>query len=170
MPMNLKEYQRVLRLHAMMVSSTANPNEARSARNHLLALLASFGKGEQDLDDVVATAQEEIAKAEPPPPSPPPPPDPLAEGDRITVWQLLTALIDQYVALTEEQRDATALWILYTYIFLRQLYMHAPRLLVTSPVPGCGKTTLLKLMKELVARPNSASSITPAAIYRAMLE
>jgi hypothetical protein len=64
MPMKLKDYQRVLRLHAMIASPTANPNEVRTARNALLAKLAEFGLGEQDLDDVIAKARAEVDKAE----------------------------------------------------------------------------------------------------------
>ena len=56
---------------------------------------------------------------------------------------LLMAVIDQYVSVTTEQCLFIALWILHTYIFDRRLFMHTPRLLVTGPVRGCGKSTLM---------------------------
>jgi hypothetical protein len=44
--------------------------------------------------------------------------------------------------------------------------MHTPRLAVLGPVRGLGKTTLLNVLSQLVARPHKAGSITEAAIYR----
>lgn len=171
MPMNLKDYRRVLALHRTINDTASAPNEVATALKALMRLLASYGLDEQDRDAVIAKAKEEVDKAEgrgPPPPPPPPPPDPLEEADRLNLLKVLTGLIDYYVAMTEEQRVATALWILYTHLFPRKLYLHAPRLLVTSPVEGCGKSMLMMLLEGLVACPDVADSVTPAAIYRSM--
>jgi hypothetical protein len=44
--------------------------------------------------------------------------------------------------------------------------MVTPRLAVTSPVRGCGKTTLFDVLGKLVARPCKTDNITAASIYR----
>ena len=111
MAMELKEHRRVLALYRRMMDPASAPNEVRKARQALLDLLASYGKTEQDIEAVVAKAQEEVARAEAPPPPPPPPPDPMEEADRFNLLNLLLALIDHYVELTKEQRMAAALWI-----------------------------------------------------------
>ena len=43
-----------------------------------------------------------------------------------------------------------------------------PRLTLTSPVRGCGKTTLLDLIEALCLRPLKSDSITAAGIYHAV--
>ena len=45
-----------------------------------------------------------------------------------------------------------------------------PRLLLTSPVRGCGKTTLLRVLERLVARAERCDNTTAAAIYAAIDE
>ena len=73
------------------------------------------------------------------------------------------AVIDQYVSVTPEQCLFIALWILHTYIFDRRLFMHTPRLLVSSPVRGCGKSTLMLLLEALVANGDRSDNVTAAS-------
>src|SRR6266481_5205155 len=40
------------------------------------------------------------------------------------------------------------IWALYTHAYDK--FLHAPRLALHSPVPGCGKTKLLAILKILV--------------------
>src|SRR5262249_29931856 len=42
----------------------------------------------------------------------------------------------------------------------------SPRLAITSPTKGCGKTTLLRLLARVVRRGKRAGSISPAALFR----
>ena len=42
----------------------------------------------------------------------------------------------------------------------------APRLLINSPVPECGKTVLLGVVGRVVPRPEISSNISPAALFR----
>jgi hypothetical protein len=58
---------------------------------------------------------------------------------------------------------AVALWTLHCYVFDR--FTITPRLVLLSPVRGCGKTTLLALLELLVANPDKSDNTTPAAIY-----
>jgi putative DNA primase/helicase len=42
----------------------------------------------------------------------------------------------------------------------------SPRLAVTSPTKGCGKTTILRFLNQVVRRPKRAGSISPSALFR----
>ncbi|MFY9839411.1 MAG: hypothetical protein WAK55_23635, partial [Xanthobacteraceae bacterium] len=42
----------------------------------------------------------------------------------------------------------------------------SPRLAVTSPTKGCGKTTVLRLLNLVARRPKRAGSITSSALFR----
>jgi putative DNA primase/helicase len=44
--------------------------------------------------------------------------------------------------------------------------MISPRLAFTSPTKGCGKTTALDVMGQLVLRPLAAANVSPSAIFR----
>jgi hypothetical protein len=47
-----------------------------------------------------------------------------------------------------------------------RLLQSFPRLAITSPEKGCGKTTALDVLRELVARPLSTSNVTASAVFR----
>jgi hypothetical protein len=70
----------------------------------------------------------------------------------------------RYVVMTEDDALTVALWILHSYVF--DIFLCTPRLCVTSPERGCGKTTTVDLIERLVNRPLSAVNITPSAIFR----
>jgi hypothetical protein len=76
---------------------------------------------------------------------------------------LIEGLIERYVALDAHQRLAVALWAIHTHVYDR--YMVTPRVVLTSPVRGCGKTTLLDVLGRLVASPQRSDNITAASIY-----
>jgi hypothetical protein len=75
-------------------------------------------------------------------------------------------LLQCYVALTAHQSVAVTLWIAHTFVYRR--FTVTPRLMLTSPVRGCGKTTLLELIEALCARPLKSDNITAASIYHAV--
>jgi Protein of unknown function (DUF3631) len=64
----------------------------------------------------------------------------------------------------EHQAVAVTLWVAHTYAFSR--FRATPYLHVLSPVKGCGKTTLLRVIKCLSHKPWFVSDITPAVLYR----
>ena len=72
-------------------------------------------------------------------------------------------MLEDYVALESHEYIAGALWAIHTHVHER--FMVTPRLLSTSPVRNCGKTTLLDILSQLVARPEKSDNITAAAIY-----
>ena len=69
-----------------------------------------------------------------------------------------------HVVLRDDQGDAIAFWILHTWCVNE--FSVSPRLAVTSPTKGCGKTTVLRLLNVLTRRPKRAGSISPPALFR----
>jgi uncharacterized protein DUF3631 len=83
------------------------------------------------------------------------------DGDMLAT--VLSRAIKTYVVIREEAADAIAFWILHT--LLVNNFRVSPRLALTSPTKGCGKTRVLTLL-ELVRRPKRAGSISPSALFR----
>jgi Protein of unknown function (DUF3631) len=91
--------------------------------------------------------------------------DPASYGD-VNPLDLVHHLLQRYLALTAHQQVAVSLWIMHTFVYHR--FVVTPRLTLTSPVRGCGKTTLLDLIEALSVRPLKSDSITAASIYHAV--
>ena len=70
----------------------------------------------------------------------------------------------RYVALPAGAADMLALWCAHTHCF--ELFRVSPRLNVTSPTYGCGKSTLRDVVALFVRRPLSAESLTTAVGFR----
>ena len=77
--------------------------------------------------------------------------------------ELCTA-IRRYIVLPEGGAEAMALWAVHTHAF--DCFNISPRLAITSPEKGCGKTTTLDVLRELVARPLPTSNVTAPAVFR----
>ena len=88
-------------------------------------------------------------------------PDPV-EGHSLAAE--VAAVIRSHIILSEAEVLAVTLWVFHTYCF--ESFAHTPRLLVTSPTKGCGKTNLLKLIECLAAKSLRASSVPMAGIFR----
>ena len=84
-------------------------------------------------------------------------------GEQMTALDAVFGLLDFYLDVKDHERIAIALWVLLSHIYDR--FDIAPRLALTSPVRGCGKTVTLDLLSALVRGPRKADSITAAAIY-----
>jgi putative DNA primase/helicase len=61
---------------------------------------------------------------------------------------------------------AVGLCVLEYYAF--KLFQYCPILSIRSPEKRCGKSTLLRLLAQLVPRPLSAANVTDAVLYRAI--
>ncbi|KGW09074.1 hypothetical protein AQ808_20670 [Burkholderia pseudomallei] len=72
-------------------------------------------------------------------------------------------MIRRFSILDEFQVLAVALWIIASHVI--DLMPFAPILGLFSPTMGCGKTTLLNVVKHLVRRPVAAGGLSPAFIY-----
>jgi hypothetical protein len=83
--------------------------------------------------------------------------------------ELLTAIVTdamrKYVHLSDAKAVALALWEVASHA--HNEFKIFPYLAISSPVPECGKTTLLKVIKALAPNPLATSSLTAATIYHA---
>jgi hypothetical protein len=93
-------------------------------------------------------------------PEPQPWPDPV---DGAAFMHDLAAVIRRHVVMPEHSADAVALWVVHTYT-LDALHI-SPRLAITSPEKGCGKTTLLDVLAPLVWRPLAIANTTASPIF-----
>jgi hypothetical protein len=145
---------RVRRLHKRMQSS--NPHEAAIAEAKLRALLARRGCVWDDLDDILAHTNMDDKWVEP---------DRAEVLERRNLLSLIESVIATYVDITDDERLAVASWILHTWVY--DQYTYTPRLALLSPVFGCGKTTLLKLIGALAhdLYPRSIN-LSAAGLYR----
>ena len=84
------------------------------------------------------------------------------DGDFIV--SVLTAAIKTYSVVPEVVAVTVALWVLHTWRVSESTI--SPRLAITSPTKGCGKTTVLRFLNKVVRRPKRAGSISPAALFR----
>ena len=79
------------------------------------------------------------------------------------VLELVHFILEEYVDMKPHEHIAAALWTLQTHVFDR--FTISPRLALTSPVRGCGKTTALAVIEQLAFRPERMDNATPAVIY-----
>jgi hypothetical protein len=94
-------------------------------------------------------------------PEPEPWPEPV---DGAALSDSIAEAIRRYVVLSDHSRDATALWILHSYLI--DCFLVSPRLAVCSPTKQCGKTTLLDVLGRLVLKPLPTANVTASAIFR----
>lgn len=76
----------------------------------------------------------------------------------------LRSAFRRHVVLPEQADVAVAIWVLHAYA--HNAFRHSPVLGIVSPVLGCGKTTLLSVLRHTVPKPLMSSSWTPASIFR----
>ena len=87
---------------------------------------------------------------------------PNSEGERIL--DRLCKRIRRHVVLSGEEAVAVTLWTAHTHCF--EQFRVSPRLGITSPERGCGKTTLLLVLNQLVRNGLMAAHATPPAVFR----
>jgi len=66
------------------------------------------------------------------------------KGKKADAISMVYAFLQTYVDVPEDQHVALALWILWTHVCNR--YQHAPRIVVTSATPECGKSSVFKII------------------------
>lgn len=74
--------------------------------------------------------------------------------------------VRRFIVCQPEARHAAVLWVAYSWFI--DVVQVAPLALITAPERACGKTQMLSLMARLSFRPLPASSISPAALFRAI--
>jgi hypothetical protein len=77
--------------------------------------------------------------------------------------EVVTA-IRRYVVMPNHSHDVSALWSAHTYLL--DHFLISPRLAIRSPAPGCGKTTLLDVLEQLVLKPLQTSGATAPVLFR----
>jgi len=76
----------------------------------------------------------------------------------------IASILRRHVVLPEEAADTVALWSVFTHVI--NAFMISPRLAILSPTKGCGKTTLMDCLAELVRRPLKTSNCPAATLFR----
>lgn len=76
----------------------------------------------------------------------------------------ITAAIKRHMVMAPGAAEITALWVLHTHAL--DAFNISPRLGISSPCPGCGKTTLQDILYRLTPRPLLATNISTAAVFR----
>ena len=90
-------------------------------------------------------------------------PKPCAEAvDGTELLNDLVATFTRYVILPPGGAELLMLWTLFTYC--HDTTMISPILGIISPEKRCGKTTLLTLLRRLIAKPLPGANITPAVV------
>jgi hypothetical protein len=71
---------------------------------------------------------------------------------------------ERYVSAEPHHHVAFALWALHAHLYHR--FEYTPRLALLSPTPNAGRTTVLRVLKELVPKPEFALDPTAAGLHR----
>jgi putative DNA primase/helicase len=81
--------------------------------------------------------------------------------------EVLNAIAERhqkYVAMSDHEADVCALFEAHCHCF--EAFAVTPRLNVTSPEKGCGKTTLRDVIARFVPRPLSTENLSTAVLFR----
>jgi hypothetical protein len=150
------------KLFAMLGS--ANVNEREIARTKIDELLAKNKKTWNDLRELMSggSAQgwrddddaDDAGVAE----------QPTDQPRRPAPLDLIHRIFERHLHLTEHQLVAVTLWTAHTFVF--QKFSITPRLVVTSPTRGCGKTRLLEIVQGLGFRAEITDNTTAAVLFR----
>jgi putative DNA primase/helicase len=150
------ELERLARLSAFEYErSRAAAAKALGVRNGMLDRLVAAKRAELGLDQKEDNKQGrpvEFSEAEPW--------DQQVDG--IGLFDELAEL--NYVVMPETSRHANTLWVAHAYLLDR--FFISPRLAIRSPLPECGKTTLLDVDARLVPRPLRTDNCSPSALFR----
>jgi Protein of unknown function (DUF3631) len=148
--------ERLGKLFAMLGSD--NVGERENARTIIDEILRKNRKSWNDLTELLQTGADASSWAddEDEPTAP--------DSTDINALDLTYALLQQYLEVKEHEYVAIALWVLHTHVYAQ--FRHTPRLALTSPVRGCGKSLVLCLLALLTSRGRKDDSITAAVIIR----
>lgn len=139
-----------------------NEFERENARGKIDEILLKRRMSWNDLMLFVLTPS--ASSASPPPPSFTPDPADDADAVAANAANLILDVLQSYLDLQPYEFVAITLWILHTHVFRK--FTHSPRLLAVSPVMECGKSTLLKVLEQLVANGSREVGMTAPAAFR----
>jgi putative DNA primase/helicase len=73
--------------------------------------------------------------------------------------------LEKHIVFTARvQSLLVTLWIAHTYVY--HIFEHTPRMVVDSPQPGCGKTTLVGILELTTHRPVPCDGLSPPGLIR----
>jgi len=149
--------KRIYNLSSQAYHPSSNPNEAANARAMLAELQADRNIGDVEVAFIAESEEKKPASSD--------------DSERLPdVFELLVHLFDRSgIILTFPQVVIVALWILFTYVVF-DFYRHAPRLLLRSHKPACGKTTLLSFIHLLVDNGFKSDNASAASLYTRLQE
>jgi hypothetical protein len=148
-------------LFALLGSTNAGEREA--ARSKIDEVLAKSKKNWNDLTELLVTGnaqgwhddeQHTVDAAG----------SPDDRSEHPAPLDLIRRILRRHLHLTEHQFVAVALWVAHTFAFSR--FAVTPRLVLESPVRGCGKTTLLNIIKTLAFKTTKSDHVTAAVLFR----
>jgi hypothetical protein len=154
-----KQLKRIRDLHARVMGGST-PQEREVAWQKLDAYLRKIGKTWNDLPRLIAEATPAAPYVDPRDAGP------SKSYPSVTPIDTIRHLLEQYLSLKPHESIAMALWTIHTHVFDK--FMVTPRLMLMSPVHGCGKSTALDIINLLGARAEKTDNITAAAIYHAV--
>ena len=76
----------------------------------------------------------------------------------------IAGIFRRHAFLQQEERWALTCWVFLAAMMEEMTLL--PMVAITSPIKRCGKTSLLGVLRRLCYKALSASSITPAGVYR----
>jgi putative DNA primase/helicase len=76
----------------------------------------------------------------------------------------ISSTFTRYIALPDGAADTLALWSAHAHCF--QAFVCSPRLNISSPEKGCGKTTLRDVLGEFVPRPLPTENLSAPVLFR----
>jgi len=80
------------------------------------------------------------------------------------VLDAIAETFSRYVVLPDGASDVLALWVVHAHCY--KLFQHSPRLNISSPEKGCGKSTLRDVVALFVPRPVLTENLTSAVLFR----
>jgi len=76
----------------------------------------------------------------------------------------ISSAFRRHLSLPNHAPEVIALWVVFAHTF--DAWQASPRLLFTSPVPQCGKSTALTMIRSLTPRARLASNMTAPVVFR----
>jgi hypothetical protein len=139
--------------HLMNLLDSESEGEGKAALKALKDFLAKHRMKMRDATALMDNQPEEPKEAEQEQDDPNAPP----------LFAALVNLLRKYISMKDYEFVAVALWIMHSYRIMD--FTHSPKLLLLSPVRGCGKTTVLRMLVRLSQDGMMAGSVTAASIF-----
>ena len=89
---------------------------------------------------------------------------PWGEEVNSRVFLEIAEAIQEHMHITEKNAVLMSYWAAHTHMF--ESFNHTPRLAISAPAKGCGKTVALTILGHLVTKPLTVDNVTPGVFFR----